>query len=340
MSALKKFLSALALSLACAFSVSAFTPESGFWWNPDEPGSGYAIEIQDNFLFVAFYVYDEQGNPEWYTAGAPMQGNALFDSEINYTYGGPCIHCLYTAPVTLHGEMGPVTINFLTETTATIQFGSVTKPIERMRLVLGDALQGMLGEWQAVIDFSSANVNFPFNGDVLIFDDLDRSGATDFVDGCRPNNSVDGFCSAYALQNHDLAATYDPVNDEVIVVVNDSADYWLAYYLKVGTYQFDGVAELYPKDSGNNNIFYPVRGFRSASRTYVETGEGPSSVDNGKAAAGTQADKPAQGLGSLFAAAPAAHSLQSLAKAERLKRQRSQTIARGLMARLEGKTRQ
>ncbi|HHL32719.1 MAG TPA: hypothetical protein ENJ41_09035, partial [Oceanospirillales bacterium] len=41
----------------------AFTPESGFWWNPDESGSGYAIEIQDNFLFMTLYVYDEAGNP-------------------------------------------------------------------------------------------------------------------------------------------------------------------------------------------------------------------------------------------------------------------------------------
>ncbi len=333
MSALKKLAVAALISLAGILPAAAFTPETGFWWNPNEPGSGYAIEIQDNFMFVAFYVYDADGNPEWYTAGAPLQGNALFDSVMHYTYGGPCIDCAYTAPITLEGEMGPVTINFLTETSGTIQFGGQVKPIERMRLVLGDTLEGMLGEWQAVIDFSSANVNFPFNGDVLIFDNLDRSGATDFVDGCRPDNSVEGFCSTYALQNHDLAATYDPVNDEVVVVVNDSADYWLAYYLKVGTYQFDGVAELYRKDSGNNNIFYPVRGFRTASRTYIETGEGPSSVDNGKAASST-GQKSLHGLGDLFAQPPAVRSLASLDKAERLKRQRSQTIARSLVARL------
>ncbi len=333
MSALKKLLSALAVSLVCAFSVSAFTPETGFWWNPDEPGSGYAIEIQDNFMFVAFYVYDADGNPEWYTAGASLQGNALFDSVMHYTYGGPCIDCAYTRPITLQGEMGPVTINFLTETTATLQFGGQAKPIERMRLVLGDTLQGLLGEWQAVIDFSSANVTFPFNGDVMIFDNLDRSGATDFVDGCRPDNSVDGYCSAFALQNHDLAATYDPVNDEVVVVVNDSADYWLAYYLTVGTYQFDGVAELYPKASGNNNIFYPVRGFRTASRTFIETGEGPSSVDNGKTAAATR--QAVHGLSDLFRQAPPARSLSALSKSEQAKRLRSQTIARSLMARLE-----
>lgn len=330
MSPFKKITNGLFFSLAFAFSASAFTPESGFWWNPNEPGSGYAIEIQDNYMFVAFYVYDESGNPEWYTAGAPLQGNALFDTVMHYTYGGPCIDCAYTAPITLEGEMGPVTINFLTETTATLQFSGQVKIIERMRLVLGDTLQGLLGEWQAVIDFSSTGVNFPYNGDVLIFDNLDRTGATDFVDGCRPDNSLDGYCSAYALTYHDLAATYDPVNDEVIVVVNDSADYWLAYYLNVGTYQFDGVAELYPKASGNNNIFYPVRGFRTASRTFIETGEGPSSVDDTKSAS-----RPVRGLGDLFATPPEPMSLQSLDKTERARRLRSQTIARSLIARLQ-----
>ena len=34
--------------------------------------------------------------------------------------------------------------------------------------------------------------------------------------------------------------------------------------------------EFYPKNGPHNNIFYPVRGFRSASRSFVETGVGPS----------------------------------------------------------------
>ena len=40
--------------------------------------------------------------------------------------------------------------------------------------------------------------------------------------------------------------------------------------------QFDGVAEIYPKDGGHNNVFYPVRGFRTASRSFVDSGVGPS----------------------------------------------------------------
>ena len=78
----------LTFVLCFSFKAEAFTPESGFWWNPNESGSGYAIEIQDNYLFVALYVYDEvTGDPIWYTAGTFLQGNALFDSELSFCGG-------------------------------------------------------------------------------------------------------------------------------------------------------------------------------------------------------------------------------------------------------------
>ena len=36
---------------------AAFFPEPGFYWNSGESGSGYAIELQDNFLFLSAYTY-------------------------------------------------------------------------------------------------------------------------------------------------------------------------------------------------------------------------------------------------------------------------------------------
>lgn len=44
-----------------SLNAKSFTPESGFWISPGVPGTGYSIEIQDNFMFVALYVYDEFG---------------------------------------------------------------------------------------------------------------------------------------------------------------------------------------------------------------------------------------------------------------------------------------
>ena len=320
----------IAATLFATSQLQAFTPESGFWWNPDESGSGYAIEIQDNYLFVALYVYDEAGNPIWYTAGATLGGNSLFDGSLHYTYNGTCIDCNITQPITIEGERGPITIEFLTETTATIQFQGAVKNIERFNFLLGNETDRMLGEWQTVIDFSSTGVDFPFNGDVLLFDRTSFSDGEEYAEGCRPDNTIDGFCSNFALNNHEMAAVYDDINNQLLIVLDDSENFWLAYYLDLGLNQFDGVAELYPKSSGHNNVFYPVRGFRSASRSFIETGVGPSKLAKNE-------NKKVWGISDLLDIEVDRKSLSEYSKVEQTKMLRQQTIVKSLIDHLESK---
>jgi hypothetical protein len=320
----------IATLLFASAQLKAFTPESGFWWNPNESGSGYSIEIQDNYLFMALYVYDEAGNPIWYTADGTMGGNSLFDGSLNYTYDGTCIDCNYTQPITILGERGPITINFLTETTATLQFQGVVKNIERFNFLLGDEADRMLGEWQTVIDFSSTGVDFPFNGDVLLFDRTSFTGGDKFTEGCRPDNTIDGFCTDFALNNHEVAAVYDFQNNEMLIVVDDSEDFWLAYYLDLGLNQFDGVAELYPKATGRNNIYYPTRGFRSASRSFIETGVGPSKLVKND-------HKKVRGIADYLDIEHPTKALSEFSKSEQSKMLRQQTIIQTLINRLSSK---
>ena len=320
----------LAISFFIAFQAQAFTPESGFWWNPNESGSGYSIEIQDNFLFIALYVYDEFGNPIWYTASTTLAGNALFDTSLNYTFNGTCIDCSYTAPITLVGDRGPITINFLTETTATIQFQGAIKNIERFNFLLGDEADRMVGEWQTVIDISSTGVDFPFNGDVLLFKSTSFSGGDKYADGCRPDNSVDGFCSSFALNNHEMSSLFDYQNNQLLIVVDDSPSFWLAYTLDLGLNQFDGVAEIYSKTAGHNNIFYPVRGFKTASRSFVETGVGPSKMAKSN-------NKKVVGISDLHDISVPVKPLSDFGKAKQTKLLRQQTMIQSLVNRLESK---
>ncbi len=73
--------------LACSFAVSAYAqfssgylaisafaapPDPGMYYNPEEPGNGYGIDIDSNgSVFVAWYTYRADGVPVWYT----MSGN-------------------------------------------------------------------------------------------------------------------------------------------------------------------------------------------------------------------------------------------------------------------------
>ncbi len=296
-------------------SAWSFTPESGWWWNPSIPGSGYSIEIQDNKLFAAFYVYDETGYPVWYTAVGDLQGNSYFNSNLDFTFDGPCIDCNYSQPTTLLGEGGPVTIDFLTETSATIQFNGQIEYIERFNFFLGDQLQKMRGEWNVVLDVSEYTNNYPFVADVLIFRQTEIYQGDYLVTGCRSESTVYNNCTNYALDYNDMAAFYDSEYDELVVVVRDDADYYLAYYLKTGLNQFDGEAYSYAVGSSpnfNENGF-PVRGFRSASYSFVATGIGPSKTE-------TEGKKGRIGLNSLINIKPSLKE-QPMAteKTERLK---------------------
>jgi hypothetical protein len=42
--------------------------QNGWWWNPEESGRGFALEIQNGILFLAGLMYDDAGNPIWYLA--------------------------------------------------------------------------------------------------------------------------------------------------------------------------------------------------------------------------------------------------------------------------------
>lgn len=129
----------------------AFVPESGWWWNQTESGRGFAIEIQDNALFMATFIYGSDGRPVWYIAGGPMSSERRFDGQLLRMKDGQCIGCSYRPP-TPDGNVGPVTINFETEVTGTITWGSgEIVPISRFPFGLDTrAPYLLLGEWALV----------------------------------------------------------------------------------------------------------------------------------------------------------------------------------------------
>lgn len=305
-------LAATAVLMAAA-PVSAFTPESGFYWNPAEPGSGLTIEIQDNYVFLIGYVYDTQGRATWLTAQGLMPTvspgtNSRFNSVLDSFSGGQCIGCAYTAPIASLGSGGPVSLNWTTEIEATLTWGGRTIPLQRFDYYLSRTggiqprTELMLGEWQAIFDvYESPNgegEDFPYFGEVLVFTAIDTTTDPDQATGCRPITSLDGRCTNEALAAHDASVAFSPIASgdferTHVIVVTDVAgsgstpDQYLAYYVTVGTSQFDGVMEFCDAgDCGEAGArLYPVRGFRTASRSFVQAGVGPSSEDKALAPA-------------------------------------------------------
>lgn len=284
---------------AFAAPTRAFTPESGWWWNSAEPGYGFSIEIQDNFIFMVAFSY-EDGQATWYAAQGEMVDNASFTAPLYRRDNGTCLGCPFVPPSSTYAVGSDVSIEFLTETTANLTWGDRTIAIERQDYYLSrnpaadPKTELWLGEWQIVMDWSAfpSQAAYPFFGEVLVFDVLDTSGSVDFFDGCRPEDSVVGFCSDSALNNHDAAGYFCAgcgVNGQDVnfIVVNDEPttdDFegtWLVFEVDVGLYQFDGYAKRCPKTIAPQNLIndcldnedfpvLPSRGWRSASRAFVQ----------------------------------------------------------------------
>ncbi|MCK9489180.1 MAG: hypothetical protein M0Q42_07250 [Xanthomonadales bacterium] len=282
------------LPATASAQVTRFTPESGWWWNPAEDGVGYNIEIQDDFIFLAAYTYMASGSPRratWFTASGQMQDQVTFQTnEVWTAQNGTCPTCsTFTPPqlVTPAAALRPLRVDFHTETTAILTWGGQEIDIERFDFRLSQDLdidpktELWLGEWQIVMDWSPRGgdyVDFPFMGEVLVFDELTYDSVGDYYEGCRPQDSTAGWCDSFALQHHPAYGFYNAPDDTNIIVVQENPDTVLVFETLVGTYQFDGYMKICPINASIfagclDNSSYPVmmaRGWRSASRAYVQ----------------------------------------------------------------------
>lgn len=60
-----------------AASAASTTPETGWYWNPAEGGTGFMFEAQGNRAFVGFFMYEEgTGAPIWYVASGDVTTEA------------------------------------------------------------------------------------------------------------------------------------------------------------------------------------------------------------------------------------------------------------------------
>jgi len=139
----------LVATFACLalFPAQAVLPESGWYWNPNESGRGFNLEIQDNALFLSAFVYRPDGSAAWYVGGGPMATDRNWTAELYETTGGQCIGCPYRSPTLL--LTGSVSITFTSERSATISLLGGTVSVVRQDWsnsgVAGH--EALFGEW-------------------------------------------------------------------------------------------------------------------------------------------------------------------------------------------------
>lgn len=110
----------------------AVTPiQPGWWWNPNESGRGFSVEVSQNTLFMAGYLYDASGRATWYTSAGPITNNTLYQGALQSFGNGQTLSGPYKPYSLTNPNAGTITIQFSDATHGTLTWPGGTIPIER-----------------------------------------------------------------------------------------------------------------------------------------------------------------------------------------------------------------
>jgi len=254
----------------------AFVPEDGFWWASDQSGRGFAIEQQDDQLFVTFYGYTNETDatlrtPLWLMAygswSPPRSGDRnpvyIFDSPLYRSDEGQCIGCAWVDPVTTDTGLD-LSITFESPWRGTMELGPETIDIERFwySSSISDATNVMLGQWKVVRDYTEANDDdFPFEADVLVFDERRRRNGSPYVEGYQ------------ATTGNNASGAFNIDENFYVIVVEETQNLYLAYYTygnRFGSDRFNAYAERFRPGDELTFRGFPAEGFRAANRSFVD----------------------------------------------------------------------
>jgi hypothetical protein len=268
---MKRLLLLFLLAVA-PFRANALLPESGFYWNPSLSGSGYAVEFQDDFMFISAYSYTSNGSALFYTiAGKLNVATGIVDGTLILSSGGQCFGCPYVKPV--NSTVAPAQVQFTSTQTGIIRLflpsGTVTIPIQRFLFYFYDNSQRglQLGTWSVVT--GAFGIYF---GDFLYVQSFCNVSATliDQVCGQR----IDA--PARILLGARLPGT-----STFLVIVDSSTSYYDQYLYNFDSNRWIGLSWTYLKSSpppttgGLNFIATRVTGVSTANQIF--TGIPPAS---------------------------------------------------------------
>ncbi len=115
-----------------------------WWWDETKPGTGLAIELQDEKAYLAWYVYDASGQPVWYASLATRSADQAFTGSVFRATGWPLGTTWDGAPTIT--SVGSCTLTFKDEGNATFSYavsGLSSGSLSLTRLF--DNLDGLTG---------------------------------------------------------------------------------------------------------------------------------------------------------------------------------------------------
>jgi hypothetical protein len=119
------------VSVAGTVACQPQAPQTGWWWNPDQSGRGFSIEVQGTRAFFAAYEYDVSGRSTWNIAsGSTSLDGSLISGDVLAVSGGQTLGGPYNGFPQV-STVGPITLTFADASHGTMVWPGGTVPIER-----------------------------------------------------------------------------------------------------------------------------------------------------------------------------------------------------------------
>ena len=137
--------------LLLLFSICAHAriqPEEGLWDDPNRPGRGVTIELQNGVLVATYFGYDQEGNDQWWQGVAFEGPESTWSGTFNALRDGQCIGCSYQFPSLNEAEsIGEFSIDFNTTRQATLTWADGVETIQKSSWGFATPLDFLLGAW-------------------------------------------------------------------------------------------------------------------------------------------------------------------------------------------------
>lgn len=188
-----------------AHAITVGGPVTGLWYDANEPGRGFNIELQGDTMAVTTYIYDDAGAPLWYlSTGTYDQTTGIFTGTYDSYSDGQCFGCTWVAPILHQASGGPITITFQTNQTAVLTYDGGSVNIAKINYGYGNKTDMLYGEWAFTYNDLGT-----VDGDWIVFD-------TPYTDG----NGI-AYVSGYVVGSPDdtaLGRYVDTANEVQIIV--------------------------------------------------------------------------------------------------------------------------
>jgi hypothetical protein len=229
-------------TLLAAKTAFALVPEDGWWWNPAQPGVGYNIETQNSTLFVALFIYDDNGSPAWYSGSGTINQNNSVAIDLQRSEGGPCLGCTYTSAQTNSiGKQLVLTFD-AAGSTATANLDGATTHIERFSFKLGDGVKQLLGSWIIA--------SMPISSKGIL-----GSGISNYISCNSINSQGTVSCSSATGAGAIFPSPSQDGNMEYIGAVQISEAKNIVYYFKLnGLNNITGISAIVDADASTEEM--------------------------------------------------------------------------------------